>query len=91
MQARLPPDLDRALSIRSMTFADWSDVERIYLAGIATGHATFETTSPDWDKWEADHLAEPRLVAVESDDRAVGWAAGSAVSERCVYGGVIEH
>lgn len=37
------------------------------------------------------HLPDPRLVAVESDDRAVGWAAGSAVSERCVYGGVIEH
>lgn len=91
VQAQLPPDLDRAFSIRSMTSADWSDVERIYLAGIATGHATFETTSPDWDKWDADHLAEPRLVAVESDDRAVGWAAGSAVSERCVYGGVIEH
>jgi L-amino acid N-acyltransferase YncA len=74
-----------------MTSADWSDVERIYLAGIATGHATFETTSPGWNKWDADHLADPRLVAVESDDRAVGWAAGSAVSEPCVYGGVIEH
>lgn len=74
-----------------MTSIDWSDVEQIYLAGIANGHATFETTSPGWDKWNADHLAEPRLVAVESDGRPIGWAAGSPVSGRCACGGVIEH
>lgn len=74
-----------------MTPTDWSDVERIYLAGIATGHATFETASPGWDKWNNEHLPEPRLVAADAKDRPAGWAAGSLVSERCVYGGVIEH
>lgn len=91
MRAQLSLDSNGKLSVRPVTSADWSDVEAIYLAGIATGHATFETLSPGWDKWDADHLAEPRVVAVDSDDRPIGWAAGSPVSERCAYGGVIEN
>jgi phosphinothricin acetyltransferase len=44
---------------------------------------------PEWAAWDAEHLAAPRLVA-RRDGRAVGWAALSAVSSRCVYGGVAE-
>lgn len=36
------------LVVRAMTEADWPAARTIYRAGIATGHATFETSAPDW-------------------------------------------
>ena len=68
---------------------DWEQVRAIYLEGIATGHATFETEAPSWEQWDAAHLSFARLVAREDHDVA-GWAALSPVSQRCVYGGVAE-
>jgi L-amino acid N-acyltransferase YncA len=67
----------------------WDAVARIYAEGIATGHATFETEVPPWERWDAAHLAGHRLVALR-DDEVVGWAALSPVSERPVYAGVVE-
>jgi L-amino acid N-acyltransferase YncA len=70
---------------------DWEQVRAIYLEGIATGQATFETAAPSWERWNAAHLRECRLVARRSDDHTVvGWAALSPVSDRCVYVGVAE-
>ncbi len=69
---------------------DWPEVAAIYEAGIATANATFETAVPSWEAWEAAHLAEHRLVAVE-DECIVGWAALSPVSDRCCYAGVAEN
>ena len=34
------------IKIRPMEPEDWSAVSRIYLEGIATEHATFQTTCP---------------------------------------------
>ncbi len=68
----------------------WADVRRIHAEGIATGEATFETEpAPDWSSWSGDHLEFGRLVAV-SEGRVIGWAALTAVSDRCVYAGVAE-
>lgn len=67
----------------------WTAVARIYAEGIATGHATFETEVPGWERWDGSHLADHRLVALSADE-VVGWAALSPVSDRCVYGGVAE-
>jgi L-amino acid N-acyltransferase YncA/2-polyprenyl-3-methyl-5-hydroxy-6-metoxy-1,4-benzoquinol methylase len=78
-------------TVRHMAISDWPRVAAIYAAGIASGHATFESDVPDWESWDGSHLAAPRLVAVDASEEVVGWAAGSAVSERCVYGGVMEH
>jgi phosphinothricin acetyltransferase len=75
--------------IREMTREDWPRVEAIYVQGIETGLATFETGSPGWDAWDAEHLSTCRWVAVE-DGRVVGWAGLAPVSDRCVYGGVAE-
>ncbi len=75
--------------IRAMAPEDWPEIERIYAQGIATGDATFETTTPTWEVWDAGHLAAPRLVA-EEGGRAVGWAALSPVSRRAAYAGVAE-
>jgi L-amino acid N-acyltransferase YncA len=67
----------------------WDAVARIYAEGIATGHATFETEVPSWERWDAAHLADHRLVALR-DGKIVGWAALSPVSARPVYAGVVE-
>lgn len=68
----------------------WPDVARIYAEGIATGDATFETEVPSWERWDSGHLAEHRFVALR-DGAVVGFAAVSKVSDRCVYGGVVEN
>ncbi len=78
-----------SLIIEPMRPEDWQTARLIYLEGIATGHATFETEAPDWESWDAAHLPFARLVAYDGD-RAVGWAALSRVSSRCVYAGVGE-
>jgi L-amino acid N-acyltransferase YncA len=75
--------------IESMLDSDWKSVKQIYLEGIATGNATFETEVPSWAEWNESHLKQPRLVA-RLGSEIVGWAAVSPVSERCVYGGVAE-
>ena len=79
------------VSIRQMRDEDWPAVRDIYEAGIATGHATFETEAPSWERWNASHLPDHRLVATVDEDVVVGWAALSPVSDRCVYAGVAEN
>jgi phosphinothricin acetyltransferase len=64
-------------------------VPRIYAEGIATRNATFDTEVPSWPDWDAAHLAEHRLVAVQ-EGRVAGWIALAPVSERCCYEGVAE-
>lgn len=78
------------MTVVPLEAAHWPEVERIYAAGIATGHATFESEPPTWEQFDAGKLPGQRLVAVE-DGRVVGWAAASGVSDRCVYAGVVEH
>lgn len=67
---------------------DWSEVRAIYLEGIETGNATFETDAPSWEAWDAAHIKEPRLAARDGSGRVLGWAALTPVSGRCVYAGV---
>ncbi|HXI22413.1 MAG TPA: GNAT family N-acetyltransferase [Pyrinomonadaceae bacterium] len=77
------------LLIEAMQPNDWPALRSIYLEGIATGHATFETEAPSWHDWDGRHHRFGRLVAREGD-RVVGWAALSPVSRRQVYSGVAE-
>ena len=77
--------------IRPMFAADWTDVERIYAQGIDDGEATFETTTPTWERFDAGKLPYARLVALGDAGRVLGWAAASPVSTRPVYSGVVEH
>lgn len=69
--------------------ADWDSVRAIYLEGIASGVATFETEAPSWEAWNTAHLAHPRLKAIE-ESSLVGWAALTPVSPRPAYSGVAE-
>jgi len=75
--------------ITPMQPEDWPAVEAIYREGIATGNATFETETPGWEKWNANHNEHCRLVARNGND-IVAWAALSRVSTRHVYAGVAE-
>ena len=77
------------IEIDGMTAGDWPQVAEIYRQGLETGNASFETEVPAPEAWDAAHLPEPRLVA-RLDGAIAGWAALSAVSGRCVYGGVAE-
>jgi L-amino acid N-acyltransferase YncA len=77
------------LSIQALRAEHWDAVSRIYAEGIATGHATFETEVPSWERWDAAHLADHRLVALREGE-VVGWAALSPVSTRPVYAGIVE-
>src|SRR2546423_1385960 len=51
----------------------------IYRAGIEEGHATFETSAPDWAAFTAARLPAHRYVAI-TGGRVAGWVAASAVS-----------
>jgi phosphinothricin acetyltransferase len=77
------------VEIAPLEAADWDRVAAIYRDGIESGNATFETSPPAWERWNAAHLPSGRLVARVAD-RVVGWAALSPVSDRCVYAGVAE-
>ena len=81
--------MEHAVEIEALTARDWTAVERIFDEGIRTGDATFETSTPEWEKWDAGHLATCRLVARAGDD-ILGWAALSPVSNRRCYAGVAE-
>jgi L-amino acid N-acyltransferase YncA len=75
--------------IDEMAAADWEQVRAIYMQGIATGLATFETTATDWEEWDRSHLAFGRLAA-RREDALLGWTALSPVSRRPCYAGVAE-
>ena len=78
-----------SFAIEVMAAGDWPVVRAIYLEGIATGEATFETEAPAWEEWDAAHLSFARLVA-RAGGNVSGWAALSSVSRRKAYAGVAE-
>ncbi|MGO4456661.1 N-acetyltransferase family protein [Streptomyces sp. M-16] len=63
----------------------------VYRLGIDDGNATFETSVPTWEAFDAAKLPEHRLVALDGGGRVLGWAAVVRVSDRCAYAGVVEH
>ncbi|MFD9411720.1 GNAT family N-acetyltransferase [Streptomyces sp. NPDC059989] len=80
-----------SITIAPLAAAHADEVLAIYQAGIDEGNATFETTTPTWQVFEASKLPEHRFAAVGEDGKVLGWVAASAVSDRCAYAGVVEH
>lgn len=76
-------------SIVEMENNHWNSVAAIYLEGINTKIATFQTEVPTWKEWDNSHLSICRLVA-KSEDEIMGWVELSPTSSRCVYKGVAE-
>jgi phosphinothricin acetyltransferase len=77
------------MEIRPITAADYPQIAAIYVQGIATGNASFQTEAPTWKAWDSSHLPSCRIAAFEGNTM-LGWAALSPVSSRCVYAGVAE-
>ena len=77
------------IAVRAMTPDDWPAVSRIYLEGIATERATFQTACPPYSAWDAAHTKDCRLVVVV-DDAVAGWVALHRVDPRWCYRGVAE-
>ena len=73
--------------IRPMTPEDWGAVSRIYVEGIATEYATFQTECPPYTAWDASHTKECRLVILSGGVLA-GWCALHRVDPRGCYRGV---
>ncbi|MEU7852804.1 N-acetyltransferase family protein [Nonomuraea sp. NPDC049141] len=68
-----------------------AQVLAIYQLGIDEGQATFETAAPTWSHFDEARLPAHRHVALDDTGRVLGWVAATAVSDRCVYAGVVEH
>ncbi|MCW3816647.1 GNAT family N-acetyltransferase [Micromonospora sp. DR5-3] len=77
--------------VRAMRPEDADRVLAIYQQGLDEGDASFETVAPSWPAFDAAKLPAYRLVAVDPDDRVLGWIAVSPTSTRAVYAGVVEH
>jgi L-amino acid N-acyltransferase YncA len=77
------------MTIAALLPDHWPTVKSIYEEGLATGNASFQTSAPSWEEWDAAHLRHSRLVAI-INHQIVGWAALTPVSGRCVYAGVAE-
>jgi L-amino acid N-acyltransferase YncA len=93
----MPPHQHSApgISIRDMRHPDADQVLKIYQQGLDGGHASFETTAPTWQEFDAAKLDRYRYVATdpaaEPDNTVLGWIAAGPVSDRCCYAGVVEH
>lgn len=77
--------------IEEMKASDWDQVKNIYLEGIKTGIATFQSEDdlPTWELWNNGHISSCRLVA-RSGEEILGWVALNPYSSRSVYSGVAE-
>lgn len=77
------------LTIAPVGEEHWPLIKAIYEEGLATGQASFETQSADWEAWDEGHLPHSRLVALQGGD-VIAWAALAPVSRRVAYAGVAE-
>jgi L-amino acid N-acyltransferase YncA/DNA-binding transcriptional ArsR family regulator len=84
-----PETVPADVMVRAMESDDWAAVRRIYSEGIATGHATFDTTVPDRRTLDHGWLPQQRWVA-EIDGQVVGWAAATPASNRPAFVGVAD-
>ncbi|WP_409235661.1 GNAT family N-acetyltransferase [Streptomyces sp. PA5.6] len=88
---RAVADGGAAALIVPLTAEHAEQVLAIYQAGIEEGNATFETSAPGWQAFDAAKLPGHRFVALGADGSVLGWIAATKVSDRCAYAGVVEH
>ncbi|WP_149257209.1 GNAT family N-acetyltransferase [Actinomadura sp. K4S16] len=81
------------IAVRPMRPDDAARVLAIYQDGLDTGQASFETTAPTWEEFDAAKLERHRYVAADAapPGEVLGWIAAVPVSGRCCYSGVVEH
>lgn len=81
--------MENGIIIEKMKETDWEQIREIYIEGINTGNATFDTEAPEWREWDKKYLPMCRLVAREGDT-VLGWPALLPTSSRAAYAGVAE-
>ncbi len=81
-----------SIQIRTLQPIDWEQVSQIYLEGILTRLATFQTCVPTWEHFDTSHTQSCRFVAFDSSksEKLLGFAVLTPISSRCVYSGVAE-
>ncbi|WP_434094827.1 GNAT family N-acetyltransferase [Streptomyces hyaluromycini] len=52
-----------------------AEVLTIYQLGIDEGNATFETTAPTWEHFDATRLPDHRHVTLDDSGTVLGWVA----------------
>jgi len=77
------------MELGKINSSNFHALRTIYNEGMSTGIATYETTLPTWEAWDASHLKFCRMAVFENNAMAA-WAALSPVSHRYVYRGVAE-
>ncbi|MFB4300269.1 GNAT family N-acetyltransferase [Actinomadura sp. NTSP31] len=91
----MPRHQSAGVAVRAMERHDADQVLTIYQHGLDTGNASFETTAPTWQEFDAAKLDRHRFVATDpaadASSNVLGWIAASPVSDRCCYAGVVEH
>nr|WP_277749479.1 GNAT family N-acetyltransferase [Oceanobacillus halophilus] len=75
--------------IDGMKESDWEEVREIYIEGINTGNATFDTTPPTKEEWNKKYVEDCRLVIREAG-KVIGWAALLPISTKDAFYGVAE-
>jgi L-amino acid N-acyltransferase YncA len=80
---------EQQVTLQQMSEKDWEFVREIYIQGIETGNATFDTEPPTWEEWDKGHLDFCRFVACYGE-QIIGWAALSQSAHKEAYHGVAE-
>lgn len=77
--------------ITQATKKHWKSIKKIYIEGILTNNATFEKPEniKSVDEWFLSKILNSVFVFTQND-KVLGWASLSGVSDRCVYSGVAE-
>ncbi len=79
--------------IRPANSNDWPRIQEIYIQGIATKNATFESAANvatyTYEQWSSGKINES-ISVYTVDEHVVGWCSLSLVSSRAVYAGVTE-
>ena len=57
------------ITIRPMEPEDWNAVSEIYSEGIATEHATFQTTCPPYTAWDAFHIKDDNSIKTQGEEK----------------------
>jgi SAM-dependent methyltransferase len=80
IQATKPAAPD-GVSIRPMRADDAEQVLAIHQAGLDGGDASFETTAPTWDAFDAAKLPRHRHTAIDATTgQVLGWVAAAATA-----------
>lgn len=77
------------MHIRDFHRQDFSRVQEIFLQGIETENATFQTEPKTWEAWDQSYCQDCRLV-LEHQGRVMGYAVVGPFSAMPAYRGLVE-